>query len=312
LPWRSISGSTVVRRDQADEGVETVRCRTTQCTGPGALGSLNKLCMSEKKQFAPGVIDYDSRMAASYQSGRALSQEAASVWATIVATFVRRTARVRILDLGAGTGRFSALFARTLEVQVIGVEPSKGLLAVATRADRLRNLSYVAGAAEGIPLRRHSCDLAWLSQVWHHIRDHQACASELRRIVSRGGNVLVRGAFGDQLDGFPTLFRFWPATRQICQQLPTIQQTARVFETNGFALTEHRRVQQMTCGSLGEFAKRTQLRADTALALISDAEYHEGQAAIERAAVNERLTTPVIEVIELLVFHHDTDSMSAV
>jgi hypothetical protein len=54
------------------------------------------------------------------------------------------------------------------------------------------------------------------------------------------------------------------------------------------------------------------LRADTALALISDAEYQEGQAAIERAAVNERLTTPVIEVIELLVFHHDTDSMSAV
>jgi ubiquinone/menaquinone biosynthesis C-methylase UbiE len=87
------------------------------------------------------------------------------------------------------------------------MEPSKGMLAVANRGEQLRNLAYAAGAAECIPLRRQSCDLAWLSHIWHHIRDHQACGRELRRIVSRGGHVLVRGTFGDQLDGFPTLFR---------------------------------------------------------------------------------------------------------
>jgi ubiquinone/menaquinone biosynthesis C-methylase UbiE len=241
-------------------------------------------------------------MAAGYQPGRTLSREAASTWVTIVGLFVRRTARVRILDLGAGTGRFSALFAGALETQVIGIEPSKAMLAVANRDARLRNVAYVAGAAECIPLQDHSCDLAWLSHVWHHIRDHQACARELRRTVSRGGHVLVRGTFGDRLDGFPTLFRFWPATRQVCEQLPTVPQTVRVFEANGFALAEHRHVQQMTCASLGEFAERTRVRADTALALISDAEFHEGQAAIERAAADERKATPVIEVIELLVF----------
>jgi ubiquinone/menaquinone biosynthesis C-methylase UbiE len=138
------------------------------------------------------------------------------------------------------------------------------MLAVANRGEQLRNLAYAAGAAECIPLRSQSCDLAWLSHIWHHIRDHQACGRELRRIVSRGGHVLVRGTFGDQLDGFPTLFRYWPATREICQQLPTIQQTVGVFEANGFALAEHRRVQQVTATSLREFAKRTQLRADTA------------------------------------------------
>jgi ubiquinone/menaquinone biosynthesis C-methylase UbiE len=138
------------------------------------------------------------------------------------------------------------------------------MLAVANRGEQLRNLAYAAGAAECIPLRSQSCDLAWLSHIWHHIRDHQACGRELRRIVSRGGHVLVRGTFGDQLDGFPTLFRYWPATREICQQLPTIQQTVGVFEANGFALAEHRRVQQVTATNLREFAKRTQLRADTA------------------------------------------------
>jgi hypothetical protein len=114
--------------------------------------------------------------------------------------------------------------------------------------------------------------------------------------------VLVRGTFGDQLDGFPTLFRFWPATRGICQQLPTTRETVLVFEAKGFALTEHRRVQQETCGSLREFAERTQLRADTALALISDSAFREGQSALEQAAAHERLPLPVMEVIELLIF----------
>ena len=267
--------------------------------------------MQPAKQFSPGVIDYNGRMSASYQDGRSLSSEAASTWVAIVAPFVRRRTNTRILDLGAGTGRFSVLFTQMVGAQVVGVEPSKGMLAVGGAGAKLKNLVYVAGSAESIPLRSQSCDLAWLSHVWHHIRDHHACARELRRVVPRDGHVLVRGTFGNQLDGFPTLFRFWPATRKICQQLPTIQQTVQVFEANGFVLTEHRRVQQTTCASLGEFAKRTQARADTALALISDAEFHEGQATLEEAAARERTSGPVIETIELLVFRDQTTLATA-
>jgi ubiquinone/menaquinone biosynthesis C-methylase UbiE len=259
--------------------------------------------MSQPKQFSPGVIDYDGRMSTGYESGRALSAEAVDTWAKVVAPFVQHDEGFRILDLGAGTGRFAALFARTFKAQVTGVEPSKGMLAVATRGDKLTNLAYVAGAAECIPLRSESCDLVWLSQVWHHIRDHQACGRELRRVVvSDGACVLIRGAFGDQLDGFPTFFRYWPSTREICQQLPTIRQTVDALETNGFLLAEHRRVRQVTATSLSEFAKRTQLRADTALALISDSDFQVGQMAIEESGALETQPEPVMETIELLVF----------
>lgn len=102
------------------------------------------------------------------------------------------------------------------------------------------------------------------------------------------------------------MFRFWPAAREICQQLPAIQHTVAVFEANGFVLTEHRRVDQATAASLREFAERTRLRADTALALISDSEFLKGQAAIETAAAHEHVPGPVIEKIELLVFRNDS------
>jgi ubiquinone/menaquinone biosynthesis C-methylase UbiE len=261
--------------------------------------------MATTKQFFPGAIDYSSSISAAYRCGRALSTEAARTWAAIVAPFVRE-GTTRILDLGAGTGRFSALFARVFDAQVVGVEPSKTMLGAADGGAQLRNLAYVGGSAEAIPLRDQSCDLAWLSHVWHHIRDHQACARELQRVVLPGGHVFVRGTFGDQLDGFPTLFRFWPAAKEICQQLPTIQETVTVFEGNGLVLTEHRRVEQMTAVSLSEFAGRTGLRADTALALLSDSEFRQGQAEIETAAAEEQVAHPVIEGIELLVFRNNS------
>jgi ubiquinone/menaquinone biosynthesis C-methylase UbiE len=252
-------------------------------------------------RFCPGIIDYND-MSSRYQSGRALSGEAAKTWIAAVAPFVQRSARPRILDLGAGTGRFAALFALSLEATVVGIEPSTGMLAVAANHPKPNNLAYLAGTAECIPLADATCDLAWLSHVWHHIRDHRACADDLRRVLRRGGHVLVRGTFGDRLDGFPTLFQFWPGARAICEQLPTIGETVGVVETSGLELAQHRRIQQQTAASLSEFAKRTRSRADSALALISESEFQEGQTAIDTAAAVERGPVPVVEIIELLVF----------
>jgi len=162
--------------------------------------------MVTAKQFYPGIIEYSGRMSAGYNSGRALSAEAAAAWAGIVAPVVRSGTNWSILDLGAGTGRFAELFARVFKVQVIGVEPSSAMLAKIDRGADAKRPAYVAGCAEAIPLRDRSCDLAWLSQVWHHIRDHQACARELHRILSPNGHVLLRGSFGDQLEGFRRCF----------------------------------------------------------------------------------------------------------
>jgi len=261
--------------------------------------------MPASGRFSPGVIDYE-RMSARYQSGRALSGKAAKTWSEVVGRFLQGHTRSRILDLGAGTGRFSVLFAVSLEASVVGVEPSLGMLGVAGR-EKTNNPVYVAGTAERIPLGDATCDVAWLSHVWHHLRDPQACADDLRRVVRRSGHVLVRGTFGDRLDGFPTLFRFWPATRAMCAQLPTVTDTVRIFEASGFRLTQSQRIEQETAASLGDFAKRTQFRADSALTLISDSEFHEGQLAIETAAAAGHMPGPVVEVIELLVFQNGPD-----
>jgi ubiquinone/menaquinone biosynthesis C-methylase UbiE len=106
--------------------------------------------MHASGRFSPGVIDYE-RMSARYQSGRVLSGEAAKTWSAVVGPFVHDSTRSRILDLGAGTGRFAVLFAVSLGVSVVGIEPSLGMLGVAGRG-KPNNPAYVAGTAERIPL----------------------------------------------------------------------------------------------------------------------------------------------------------------
>jgi len=256
----------------------------------------------EHRRFSPGAIDYDGVISANYRAGRALSSETAETWLSVVKPFVETAQPLIILDLGAGTGRFAELFAKSFSVQVIAVEPSRGMLDTAAGSQGSPRIAYVAGTAENLPLGDKSCDVAWLSQVFHHIRDRRACARELRRVLRPGGRVLIRGAFADRLDGFPTLFRFFPSTCLVCEDLPTTNQATAIFDAEGFTFEADRRIQQQTCAGLREFAERTRQRADTALALISDEEFAQGLAALEGAAAQERETSPVLETLDLLVF----------
>ena len=253
-----------------------------------------------ERPFQPGFINYDEVIAANYAAARGLSAETASIWTAIVEPFIKPAHPATVLDLGCGTGRFSALFAGRFEARVIGLDPALAMLRAATQGDGSDNLFYAAARSEQLPLADGCCDLAWLSQMIHHVRDREACARELRRVLRRGGHVLVRGAFADRLDGFPTFLRFFPGTRPIMSQFPTTGQVQAVLRSAGFSVVEQRRVPQRSCNNLAELAERTRLRADSTLSLLPNAEFQRCQATLERAARAEP-PAPVIEIIDLLV-----------
>ena len=253
-----------------------------------------------KKTFQPGSINYDGDIAARYPAARSFSAETATAWTTIVAPFLPRDHRATVLDLGCGTGRFAFLFADRFEVQVIGLDPAVAMLQAAAQGGRRDNLFYAVARSEQLPLSTSSCDLAWLSQMIHHVADRAACARELWRVIRPGGQVLIRGVFGDRLQGYPAYLRFFPRTRSIMEQFPTLDQVITDFRNSGFCVQGVETVSQKTCDSLAEFAARTRLRADSTLSLLSDTEFEKCQAALERAA-REEDPTPVIETLDLLI-----------
>lgn len=252
-----------------------------------------------EKIFEPGTVNYNSRIATNYPTARALSAETAETWSTVLHKFI--TPASTVLDLGCGTGRFSCLMAEQFEAHVIGLDPAFGMLQAGVRRVARGDIFYALARAKSLPLSDSSCDVAWLSHVIHHIPDPEACARELHRVVRRDGYVLIRGTFGDRLDGFPTLFRFFPGARQIAAQFPTLAQVIAVFRSVGFTVESLQSVQQKTCDSLREFAGRTGLRADSTLVLLPDPEFESCQTSLEQAAACEHKPSPVIETLDLLV-----------
>ncbi|WP_295011247.1 class I SAM-dependent methyltransferase [uncultured Microbacterium sp.] len=84
-----------------------------------------------------------------------------------------------VLDLGAGTGKFTELLIDRAD-RVIAVEPSDPMRAVLMR--KLPAVDARDGSAEEIPLRAASVDAVVAAQAFHWFDRERACA-EIRRVL---------------------------------------------------------------------------------------------------------------------------------
>lgn len=114
-----------------------------------------------------------------------------------------------VLDLGCGTGRYSAELASRFGVVVHGVDPdprsvdqARRRLHASTAAPALRERGrFEVGRAEDIPLDDASVDLIWCRDVLCLVDDLDRAYAECRRVVRAGGHMLVYQTFAtDRLE----------------------------------------------------------------------------------------------------------------
>ena len=98
---------------------------------------------------------------------------------------------LRVVDLGAGTGKGTRVLAR-MGHDVVAVEPAEGMLG-ALRGSLLGLPAEVAarvdprdGSAEHLPVEDGSADAVTVFQAWHWF-DHAAAALECARVLRPGG-----------------------------------------------------------------------------------------------------------------------------
>jgi ArsR family transcriptional regulator len=100
---------------------------------------------------------------------------------------------LRIADLGAGEGVLSRLLARRAEF-VHCIDNSARMVKVGrelARKQGIRNLDYLLGDIEKVPLKANSVDLALLSQALHHAEHPRKALAEAYRILKPGGQIMV-------------------------------------------------------------------------------------------------------------------------
>jgi ubiquinone/menaquinone biosynthesis C-methylase UbiE len=103
---------------------------------------------------------------------------------------VAGAAKGRVLEIGVGTGLNLAFYREAVE-EVIGVDPSPGMLALARRAaaSSLRKVTLVEGSAESLPLDGRSIDAVVVTWSLCSIPDPVAALTEARRVLKPGGEL---------------------------------------------------------------------------------------------------------------------------
>lgn len=101
--------------------------------------------------------------------------------------FSRASQGDTVVEVGAGTGNFLALFGDVAGLG-IAVDLTPAMLREARRHE---GLYLVAGDGRRLPLRSASADLVASAQALHHIHDPVAVVKEMRRVAKPGGRVLL-------------------------------------------------------------------------------------------------------------------------
>ena len=104
-----------------------------------------------------------------------------------MARFVDAFGRGRVLEIGAGTGIFTAhLMAGG--VDVVAVEPVEAMRRVLT--ERLPGVTVAPGTAEDLPADADSFDVVVVAQAFHWF-DHRPALDEIHRVLRPGGHLVT-------------------------------------------------------------------------------------------------------------------------
>jgi ubiquinone/menaquinone biosynthesis C-methylase UbiE len=92
-----------------------------------------------------------------------------------------------VVEVGAGTGNFLALF-RDAAARLVAVDLTPAMLGEARRHEVLH---LVAGDGRRLPLKSASADLVTSAQALHHVHDPATVVKEMRRVTRPGGRVMI-------------------------------------------------------------------------------------------------------------------------
>ena len=96
----------------------------------------------------------------------------------------------RVLDVATGTGLLARAAARLAgpEGQVVGLDPSAGMLSCAKERPRLR---LARGLAERLPFAEGTFDFLSMGYALRHVADLPSTFAEYRRVLKPGGTLLI-------------------------------------------------------------------------------------------------------------------------
>lgn len=218
-----------------------------------------------------GQVYESPQLAAVYEAGNQMPSTSLRAWAELIVSFAPRIP-ADVVEIGSGTGMFcTALALHGRVASVVGVEPSAPMLEQARRHNADSHVTYLEGSAETVPTDADGFDLALLSRVIHHIRDRQACAREVARVLRSAGVAVIRTTVRERLDSL--VYQYWPKLRQTdADRFPSQDDIVTDFAHAGFTVASITSFAQPVTASLREYHARLATRPQSKFTALTNAE----------------------------------------
>jgi len=250
-------------------------------------------------------MDYDKFDNSHYDKARALPAETMTQWAEAIKKAVPPASIETVVDLGCGTGRFTRLLSDAYDdAQIVGLDPSQKMLAIADRLSGSR-IRFLQGSAEAIPLPDQSADLLFLSMVWHHIENIEKAFAEFARVLRRSGHVVLRAATQETNDLFLYHESFPEALEMERRRMPARGELVRQFEEHGFRTIVQKTIDQKFAGNPQEYYEKINLRGLSSLQALPDDLFQHRLAEFKERCQSLPPDHPIYEPVDLFAFRLD-------
>lgn len=207
-----------------------------------------------------------------------LSMSIDRVWRRRVVGEVRRAKPGRILDVATGTGDLAIAMARRIrDVQVLGVDLSEQMLAVARRKIEARGLDgrivLDRGDAERLAVADASVDVATVAFGVRNFGDLGAGLRELARTIKPGGKVVILEFSRPRNRVFRALYEFY---------------SYKILPRIGGLVSRDKRAYEYLPASVGEFPAPEEFMAMMARAGFRNCRARSQSFSIAQIYIGER------------------------
>jgi ubiquinone/menaquinone biosynthesis C-methylase UbiE len=251
---------------------------------------------------------HDAAIAARYDAARDLPWATKMEWMDAIKAVLPQHQTVRrALDLGCGTGRFTAALAMAFQCAVVGLDPSAAMLEVArSRYPEASSggcaIEWWGGAAESIPLPNEAVDLVFMSQAFHHLCEPRRALAEIHRVLVPSGHLTLRQSTRENNRDMAWLHCFPEAMALEEQRMLPRRQLQELVSGSSFRLISHHTRPQRFTGTSEEFCERIGRRGMSSLIAMTDAAFHSGLARLRAWLARQPDGFTIDEPIDLFVF----------
>jgi ubiquinone/menaquinone biosynthesis C-methylase UbiE len=184
----------------------------------------------------------------------------------------------KVLDVGCGTGNNTLLFQSSVDAQVFGLDSSFGMLLEAQ--EKAPQISFIHASANRIPVKPGSFDMAFMTEVVHHLPSMDDAIQEMSRVLKPGGHLCIVTQSHRQIEERMTS-RFFPATVAIDKKrYPDIPEIEQCMKQNSLPKTWARSY-KFAPVILGEaYLDTVSRKGYSMLHKISESDFQEGFKAL--------------------------------